>query len=95
MALVARDRSGAYADGVRQGAPDAVQVADRWHSIANFGESLEWAVLEQRAALPPHPAADPPAPAPRAAVGVARHEQLRRVRHTRREEHYQEVQRVH
>ena len=39
--IVSRDRAGAYADGVRQGMPNALQVADRFHLLKNGVEALE------------------------------------------------------
>ena len=39
--VVARDRSQAYAEGVRQGAPAATQVADRFHVLQNLREALD------------------------------------------------------
>src|SRR5216683_7492309 len=39
--VVARDRAEAYASGIRQGAPDAVQVADRFHVMQNVAAALE------------------------------------------------------
>ena len=39
--VIARDRSQAYAEGARQGAPAATQVADRFHVLQNLREALD------------------------------------------------------
>lgn len=39
--LISRDRGTTFADGATRGAPQALQIADRWHIIHNLGEALE------------------------------------------------------
>lgn len=68
--IISRDRSGAYADGAARGAPDAMQVADRFHLTRNLGEVLDRCFNRYRAAIkeierpdsPPRTEDEPPVP---------------------------------
>jgi transposase len=49
--VVARDRSHVCREGVKAGAPDALQVADRWHLLRSLALGLEEFLLSKRSAL--------------------------------------------
>jgi transposase len=62
--VIARDRSSAYAEGARQGAPAATQVADRFHLLQNLREALDQVFLTHSQVLDAVNAALRPQPVP-------------------------------
>jgi transposase len=101
LTTVARDRSQEYARGVTAGAPQATQVADRFHLLSSLREAIERYVHRVRPELrrvligpdvkaPPAPVALDAPPAPRYDPGPARR-QIQAAKQAERERRFQQV----
>lgn len=64
--VVSRDRSPSYAAAITEGAPAALQVADRFHFLMNVRETLEKVMMRQNRLLRSRSLAAPPSTAPTA-----------------------------
>ncbi|EEX1664522.1 ISL3-like element ISEc38 family transposase [Escherichia coli] len=98
--IVSRDRSGVYATAAREGAPQARQVADRWHLLKNIGDALERMMYRHiplirlvASELSPKKSPDPEPSVP--AASLRRPERLKQQTRKKRHQRWTEVMALH
>jgi len=109
--IISRDRADDYIKGATEGAPQAVQVADRWHLLRNLGDAMRRMVdrlgsklrqavraLQQAIAAeatPEAPNTTTPVNTPQEAPRPTRYLQRQHERRQRRLERYEQVMALH
>ncbi len=103
--VATRDRSRVYREALDKGAPDAVQVADRWHLLRGLALGLEEFLLRKRPALRgtvpgagdgvPEVGVEVSDPASRPGSWRARKEEAARQRLERLVEQWRDIRRLH
>lgn len=98
--IVSRDRSGVYATAAREGAPQARQVADRWHLLKNIGDAPERMMYRHiplirlvASELSPKKSPDPEPSVP--AASLRRPERLKQQTRKKRHQRWTEVMALH
>jgi transposase len=105
--IISRDRADDYIKGATEGAPQAVQVADRWHLLRNLGDAMRRLVdrlggklrktvgaLQQAIATEPStesPGTPKPVHTPPESPRQTRYTQNQQEHRQRRLEHYEQV----
>lgn len=74
--IITRDRASAYAEAAREGAPTAIQIADRFHLLRNLMEAMEGACRKHHAELKAASDLTHPKPLPASATRKRRHSEL-------------------
>ena len=107
--IISRDRGDEYIKGASEGAPQAIQVADRWHLLKNMRETLERVVDRYQASIreaartaislvngkPPTDSHPEPKPDPNATSSLPRRQQQQQQRRARRLERFERVRELH